>query len=177
MTIETICIMKYNFVSGGLWNTFVAKESASEKEMTDNMMPKVNSKSNPETKTLFILLVLLSDRYWAKCFIMAEFIPKSLNRLNNVGDMKAMVYNPYSPSVSSLATRTIPTANIIVERLTPRKMFNPPLADSFAILIALLNNQYSQHTSFQLIHKPVVHLKTIIAEILWHLSITRLQQL
>ena len=143
MMTEAISIMV--FISGR-WNTFVAKKPASEKEIMNKRMPKADSKSKPEAKTFLILLVLSSDLYWARYFIMAEFIPQSLNRLNNVGDMNAMVYNPCSSLVSSVATRIIPTADIIVERLTPKKRLNPPLADTFAILTAVLNNQFSQPT-------------------------------
>jgi len=146
MMTEAISIMVF---VPGRWNTFVAKNPASEKEIMNKRMPKADSNSRPEATTFLISLVLSCDLYWARYFIMAEFIPQSLNIPNNVGDMNAMVYRPYSSSVSSVAMMNTATANIMVERLTPKKRLNPPLADTFAILTALLNNQFSQPTLFQ----------------------------
>ena len=69
---------------------------------------------------------------------MAKFIPQSLNKPRSAGGIKATAYSPYWFGVSNRTRSIVPSADIALERDTPKKRWNPPLAEIFAILIALL---------------------------------------
>ena len=71
-------------------------------------------------------------------FIIAEFMPQSLNIVMRLGAIKATATRPYSLGDRSLATSMTPTADMIDEVAKPQKRLNPPLAETLAILIALV---------------------------------------
>lgn len=132
----------------GRWKMFVAKKPDSRKEIRESEKPRANSKSNPAARTLFTFAVLFSDLYWAVYFIMAEFTPQSLKIVMRLGAIKAIATRPYSGGDRSLATSMTPMADMIVEVANPQKRWNPPLAETLAILIALLIEARSPNRVF-----------------------------
>ncbi len=69
---------------------------------------------------------------------MAEFTPQSLNTVMRFGAMEAIAIRPYSDGDSNLAMIMTPITDINVEVTRPQKRLNPPLAETLAILIALV---------------------------------------
>jgi len=121
----------------------VAKKPDSRKETMDKEKPRTSSKNSPATRMLFTFAVLFSDRYWAVNFIIAEFTPQSLNITMRFGAIKAIATTPYSDGDSSLAISITPRADVIDEAAKPQKRLNPPLAETLAMLIALLTEASS----------------------------------
>jgi len=116
----------------------MARKLVREKQVIDRSVPRTDSKSSPEARTLFISAVLFSDLYWAKCLIIAKFIPQSLNKPISAVGIRAIAYNPYWVGVSNRTKSIVPSADMTLERDTPRNRWNPPLAEIFATLTALL---------------------------------------
>ncbi len=121
---------------------FVARKLDSKNEMKEREKPMTNSKSSPETRMLFTSAVLFSDLYWAVYFIIAEFTPQSLKSVMRLGAIKAIATMPYSGGDSNLAMIMTPMADMIVEMVRPQKRLNPPLAETLAILIALVTRSF-----------------------------------
>jgi len=122
----------------GRWNTSLAKKLAEKKKMRNRSMPMADSNIIPQASTLFISAVLFSDLYWARCLIIAGFIPQSLNTMMRIEGIMATVYMPYWAGCNSRTIIIVPTADITLETETPRNVCSPPLAVSFAILITFV---------------------------------------
>ena len=123
--------------SSGLSNTFLARKLVRRKQIMVRNVPRTASKSSPEARTLFISAVLLSDLYWAKYLIIEKFIPQSLNKPISVGGIRAIAYNPYWSGVSNRTRIMVPSDDMTLESATPKNRWNPPLAETSPILIAL----------------------------------------
>ena len=119
---------------------FVAKKLESRKQMNDKDNPRISSKSKPATIMFFTFTDFFSDVYCAVNFIIAEFMPQSLNVAIIYGAVKAIVIKPFSGRERRFATSITPTDEMIVEIATPQKRLKLPLAETLAILTALLTS-------------------------------------
>src|SRR3989337_4187738 len=132
-----------NGLMSGRWKMFVARKPESKNEIKESDKPRASSKISPAIKMFFTFDGLFSELYCATYFIIAAFIPQSLNIIMRFGAVKAIVYMPYSEGDSSLATIITYTAGMIVEVARPQKRWNPPLAETLAISAALLTEPSS----------------------------------
>ena len=128
---------------------FVAKKLESRKQMNDKDNPRISSKSKPANIMFFTFAVLFSDVYWAVNFIIAESIPQSLNVAIMYGVIKAIVIKPFSGRERRFATSITPNDEIIVEIATPQKRLKLPLAETLAILTALLTSYPNMNSFFK----------------------------
>ena len=132
-----------NGFMSGRWKMLVAKKPESKNEMKESDKPRASSKISPAIKMFFTFAGLFSELYCAIYFIIAAFTPQSLNIMMRFGAVKAIVTMPYSDGDSSLAISITPTAEMIDETARPQKRWNPPLAETLAILAALLTESSS----------------------------------
>lgn len=88
-------------------------------------------------KTLRIFATL----FWLLCsaeyFIIAVVTPQSLNVEMRLGAARAMAYKPMLSGPRRRAINMVPTAEMTVERTKPQSRWKPPLAEIFAISVAL----------------------------------------
>ena len=82
---------------------------------------------------------------------MAGFIPQSLNILTKFGAIPAIATKPYSGGDRNLATNMTPTVDVTVEVIKPQKRLNPPFAETFAILFALVTQAVPDYKVFHII--------------------------
>ena len=141
-----------NGVMFGRWNMFVAKKLESRKQMSDKDNPRVSSKSKPATIMFFTFAGFFSDVYWAVNFIIAEFMPQSLNAAIMYGPVKAIVIKPFSGRERRFATSITLNDEMIVDMATPQKRLKLPLAETLAILTALLTSFPNMNVFFNLVN-------------------------
>jgi hypothetical protein len=125
-------------VNWGRLKTVDARKPDRKKESIVSNKPNTVLKTKPATKMLFMLAVLFSDLYWAVNFVIALLTPQSLNNEIRFGAVKAIEYKPNSEGANSLATKTVPAAEMTVEATNPHRRWKLPLAETLAISAALL---------------------------------------
>ena len=129
----------------GLWRIKL-KNPASTKENSDKAIPVAVSNIIPVVTRLSTSASLFVALRLAMFFVIAEFIPQSLNRIIMSEGTAAIVYKPYSADERSLVRIIVPIAIIRVDVATPTSSWNPPVAEVLPILMAFsIFNDPSKH--------------------------------